>query len=295
METTFDFAALLDAYKASSNFKALSERSKKEYKKPLERLMELGNGLCEANAMPMPVAVAHARSRRHVDYWFDKIVSSDTTDYEKGRLVLFCRMVYRTMGLGYLVEGLKLPTTMRHQRGEAHPITPAQVKAILAVEDPALKTYAVFVAFCFYTAMRPSEVFNLKWEDVGEEFIVVIGSKKRQAGVPTRMIPILPEIRACLDYCKTLGSKWVFVSTMRKALNKDVVCQKVRQIFEVCGVHKDTVLYDTRRGVATEMARQGYSLLHIRDLLGHKNVRTTEEYIRMGMKEKAANYKGVVG
>lgn len=289
-KTTFD--DLLKAYKQSSAYLALGERSKKEYKKPLERLAQLGAGLTVDGDMPMHVAVA--RSRSHVDYWYKAIVSSDTTDYEKGRLVLFVKMVYRSFNLGHYVDALKLPTSMRHQRGEAHPLTPAQVKSVLEITDPALKTYAVFVAFCFYTAMRPSEVFNLKWEDVGDEFIVVIGSKKRQAGVPTRMIPILPEIGRCLDYCKTLGSKWVFVSAMRRPLNKDVVCQKVHQIFELCSIHKDAVLYDTRRGVATEMARQNYPLYKIRDLLGHKSVRTTEGYIRMSMEEKASNYRGVI-
>ena len=286
------FRDLVESYKISSKYLALGDGSKREYKKPLERLLEMGSDLVIENAMQMPVAVA--RSRRHEDYWYSKIVSADVTDYEKGRLVLFVKMLYGFAKLGNLVDGLKLPTKMKHQRGEAHPLTPSQVQAILAIENPTLKTYAIFVAFCFFTGMRPSEVFNLKWEDVGEEFIVVIGSKRRQAGVPTRLIPILPEIWQCLDYCKTLGSKWVFVSTWRRPLNKDVVCQKVKQIYALCGIDEDAVLYDSRRGIATEMFRQGYSLIAIRDLLGHKSIRTTEEYIRMSMEEKATNYKGVL-
>lgn len=286
----FTFRDLVESYKISSSYMSLSDRSKKEYKKPLERLLEMGSELVIENGMQMPVAVA--RSRRHVDYWYTKIVSANLTDYEKGRLVLFVKMVYRSMNLGEMVSALKLPTDMRHERKDAHPLTPAQVAAIWQIESPALRTYAVFVCFCFYTGMRPSEVMNLKWEDVGQEYIVVMGSKKRQKGVPTRLIPILPEIGACLDYCKTLGSKWVFVSTMRRPFNKDIVCSKVHEIYALLGIK--AVLYDSRRGVATEMFRQKYSLIQIRDLLGHKSIRTTEQYIRMSMEEKADNYKGVL-
>jgi len=287
-EIHLTFKDLVESYKASAAYAALGDGSKREYKKPIERLLEMGAEL----SLDMPKHVAVARSRSHVDFWYAKIVASEVSDYEKGRLILFVKMLYRHMGMGNSIEGLKLPVGMRHQRGDANPLTPAHVAQILDVEDPALRTYAVFVAFCFYTGLRPSEVFNLKWEDVGTEYIVVMGSKHKQKGVPTRMIPVLPEIGRCLNYCKTLGSAWVFVSALRRPLNKDVTCQKVKQIYGLCGI--EAVLYDSRRGVATEMFRQGYDMMKIRDFLGHKSVRTTEGYIRMKMEEKADNYKGVL-
>lgn len=287
-DVRFTFGDMVESYKSSSAYSGLSDGSKKEYKKPIERLLNMGSEL-EID-MQLPVAVA--RSRRHVDFWHDQIVKADVTDYEKGRLVTFVKMLYRCMGMGASIEGLKLPTSMRHQRADANPLTPTQVAQILSVEEAHLKTYAVFVAFCFYTGLRPSEVFALKWEDVGADYIVVMGSKHKQAGVPTRMIPILPEIARCLDYCKKLGSQWVFVSAWRRPLNKDVTCQKVHQIYALCGI--TAVLYDSRRGVATEMFRQGYDLMKIRDLLGHASIKTTERYIRMSQEEKANNYKGVL-
>lgn len=285
------FRDLVESYKASSAYASLSLGSKNEYKKSLERLLEMGSKLVIENRMQLPVAVALSRSRSHVDFWAKAIVHCNAPAYQKGRLVLFLKMLYRSHNLGAMVEALKLPTDMRHERGEAHPLTKEQVVQIQGVEDPALKTYALYVALCFYTGMRPSEIRALKWEDVGSKFITVMGSKDRQKGVPSRMVPILPEIRKCLDYCKTLGSDWVFVSANRRPLNKDTVCLKVHQIFNSLGIN--AVLYDTRRGVATEMIRKGESLLTVANLLGHKSIRTTEKYVRMSMEEKALTYKGV--
>jgi integrase len=47
------------------------------------------------------------------------------------------------------------------------------------------------------------------------------------------------------------------------------------------------VLYDARRGIATEMDRAEVDIRKIRDFLGHKDVKTTEGYINKTMEEKA--------
>lgn len=288
-DTQPTFNDLVESYKQSLAYIGLSLGSKQEYKKPIERLLEMGSGLVIENRMQ--IAVALSRSRSHVDFWFKAIVAAKTSDYQKGRLVLFLKLLYRSHNLGQLVESLKLPMDMRPTRGEAHPLTKEQVIQVQYVEDPRWKTYAVYVAFCFYSGMRPSEVRALKWTDIGEKFITVLGSKDRQKGVPSRLIPIIPDLRWCLEHCKTLDSNWVFVSLKRRPLNKDVVCQKVNDIFTELGIN--AVLYDTRRGIATELVRKGESLLNVANLLGHKSTRTTEKYVRLSMEEKALTYKGV--
>lgn len=285
------FYDLVESYKGSAGYLSLSPGSKLEYKKPLERLLEMGSKLVLDIRMQLPVAVALSRSRSHVDFWFKAIVEADISNYQKDRLVLFVKMVYRSHNLGHLVEALKLPKDIKHTRGEAHPLTLAQVEAIKAIDDPELKGYVVFVVFCYYTGLRPSEARALRWTEVGEKMIVVMGSKDREKGKPSRMIPILPEIQWCLDYCAKRESSWVFLSSKGRPLNKDVTCQMVHRIYSLVGA--ESVLYDTRRGVATEMIRQGYSLLDVAGLLGHRDTRTTEKYVRLSMEEKALKYKGV--
>lgn len=286
------FYDLVESYKGSSAYESLSQGSKLEYKKPIERLLEIGSKLVLETRMQLPVAVAFDRSRSHVDFWFKAIVAAEISDYQKGRLVLFVKMLYRSHNLGHLVESLKLPTDMKHERGDAHPLTKEKVELIKQIEDPVLKRYAVFVVFCFYTGMRPSEARDLKWTEVGDKNIVVLGSKDRQKGVPSRMIPILPEIQWCLDYCGKFERSWVFTSSKGRPFNKDTSCQMVHRVYDLVGADA-SVLYDTRRGVATEMIRKGYSLLDVAGLLGHKSTKTTEKYVRFSMEEKANNYKGV--
>lgn len=285
------FGDLVESYKGSPMYLALSEDSKQQYQLPLARLLEMGSGLKMENAMQIRVALD--RSRIHTDFWYDAIVHSDVTPYQKGRLITICKIVYRSHNMGNLVDSLKLPTKQRHTRGEAHPLTQEKVQAVLGIENRVdLRTYAVFVAFAFYTGMRPSEIRNLKWADVGPEFITVMGSKHRQEGVASRMIPILPEIQELLAFCRSLGSAWVFVSHKGKPLNKDIVCAKTQEIYALVGI-KNATLYDARRGIATELFRREQPLQKIAYLLGHQSTRTTEKYVRLSMEEKARCYKGL--
>jgi integrase len=283
------FSDMVESFKMSSRYQALSEGSKQEYKRPIERLLGMGSKLVIGNPMQMPVAVA--RSRSHKDFWETKIMAADVTPYEKARLVLFLKMLYRAMGLGDLVETVKLPKDMRHERGDANPLTKEKVFRILEIEKPELRTYAKFLAFLFYTGMRPSEAMALKWTEVSEKYITVMGSKGRVKGIPSRMVPVLPELVEIIAYCKSLGSDWVFVSALRRPLNKFTVCEKRQEIFNLCGIKG--VTYDARRGLATSMFRAKYQMREIADILGHKDTRTTEAYIRLTMEEKAANFKGV--
>lgn len=281
------FTELIESYRSSSAFEALAEKSRTDYKVYLNRLLELGSDLKLDFDMPKQVAVA--RSRSHIEYWERKVRSSKFTNYEKGRLLVILKLVYRSHGLGNLVEGVKLPTNMKHERGEAHPLVKNQVEQLRVGQ---LNVYRVFLYFLFYTGMRPSEAMNLKWADVEDKFINIVGSKDREAGKVSRKVPILPEVRWCLMYCKTLGpSQWVFVTEHRRPLNKDMVCQKRKEIFQELGING--VTYDARRGLATEMIRKGYSLLDVAGLLGHKSIKTTERYVRFTMEEKASAFKGV--
>ncbi len=282
------FQDLVQSYKASAQWHNLSEGSKTEYKKPLERLSELGAGLDIAKAND----VALSRSRSHSDFWVAAIRSCKTTHYAKQRLVIFLKLVYRSHNMGNLVDSVKLPIKERHQKAQAHPLTKELVGAMRDQVKGSLARYANYVALSFYTGMRPAEVRNLKWADVGDKYITVMGAKDREEGTPSRMVLITPEVRECLEVCQSWHhAEWCFVTESRRPFNKDMVCQKVYQIFTAMGI--SGTLYDARRGLATEMFDRGYTLLEISWQLGHRNTKTTEIYIQKTMEGKALSFKGV--
>lgn len=287
---------IIKAYFQSDAWARLTKGTQSQYLYSLDRLETLGKGLTAKQFnMPEPVAYAKsrspfavARSRSHVDYWGKVIGTSEYTNHEKNKLVAMVKMLYRFAGLGNLVVSLK---GFKHERGEASPLTLEDVAKLNRKDLPEdLKLWAVRVVFGYWTGMRPKEVRELLWENVGAEYILVVGAKGREVGAVSRMVNILPEIKACLDYCReySLG-KHVF-SYHNRPLNKDIECREVKRLFSVVGIKAE--LYDARRGLATTMHEHGYKLVDIANQLGHRNITTTQRYIRPSMVAKASAFKG---
>jgi integrase len=172
-----------------------------------------------------------------------------------------------------------------HTKREKKPLSRSVVESLAQVPN-LKKHFVVLLRFSFYTGLRPSEVRELKWACVNDKFITVMGSKGREKGKPSRMVAIGTEIAECLEYCKAnKRSEYVFSGERCGQLNKDVVCAEMAAIRKAVGI--EGVLYDARRGIATEMHKAGVDIRRIGDLLGHKNTNTTMIYINMTMEEKA--------
>lgn len=285
------FNTMIIKYQDSSAWERLPQATKNSYKSALTRIQTMGKKLKFENDMHKPVAVALGRSRSHIDFWDKAIIVAQVSNCERNKLVAMVKLVYRFNGLGSLVDGLK---RHKHKRGDARPLKMADIETLCSERVPCeLRLWANRVVFGFWTGMRPSEVRNLMWADVGETHIIVMGGKRKEAGVPSRMVRILPQVTECLEYAKAISSShFVFVSESGKPLNKDVECRKVGELFDALGIQ--SVLYDARRGLATEMHKAGYGLVEIANQLGHEDIKTTQRYVRLTMAEKADSFSGFV-
>lgn len=271
---------MLQAYMESGAYLGVSESTKKSYSHLLKRLSEVNIIPEIENYMQLPVAVA--RSRSHADFWVAHILSLEISNGERNRTIVMLKIVYSTLGLGNLVAPIKM---FSYTKGEVHPINKSLIEKVKATSGLE-KAYVVLLRFSFYTGMRPSEIRDLKWENISQRMITVIGSKGREKGKPSRMVAISDDIRDCLNYYRAT-SKGVHVAcgVRGNPLNKDVVCREMAVIRKAVGF--EGVLYDARRGIATELDRAGVSVRSIGDFLGHKNVATTYVYINKTMEEKA--------
>lgn len=289
------FQDILDAYKRSSRWDNLLDGSKVAYRKPIERLLALSGNLNSSFttgfAMQLPVAVARSRSAHlDEDEWNRAIRSLNVSNAEKNKMFIVLNAVYRGAKLP-MMEFQPLP----HEVEETDPFTKEEIELLWSRAMPiAMRVSVAFVRFCFYTGMRPwCEALVLKKSDVGPDVIEVRGSKRREKDKVARMVRVLPETKECLDFIAQMGSRdLVWVNEKGKPLLRGLVKERLNQACELFGVkHKE--VYDARRGIATEMLRKGYLKQEVADLLGHKDLRTTDKYDQRSKKEKALNFKGV--
>lgn len=126
------------------------------------------------------------------------------------------------------------------------------------------------------TAMRPSEVYNLRQEDIDPaECIIHIRDSKTEAGV--RAVPCSEEVMAMLVGRAGNGSQWLFPaprdaskpmtdSSIRKA---NVAARRAAKLLDANEDGEIAVLYSARHTVASRELHGGLSSRHLATMLGH--------------------------
>jgi integrase len=286
------FQEIIEAYKTSAFWEALSEGSKIAYRKPLQRLLELSEYVNSSHtigfAMQLPVAVARSRSLDR-DEWSRAIRSLEVSNAEKNKMFIVLNRVYAGAGLPTMVFK-QLP----HEVEETAPYTSEEIEAIwVAVKNPA----TAFLRFCFWSGMRPwQEAVAMGWDQVMDGMVAVVSAKGREEGAVARCLNLLPQMQESLDFIKQFKPApgnvgFVWIGETGRVLTKGSVAPRVKSACDAAGVPYRQ-MYDARRGLITEMLRNGYSLQEAADQAGHKSLETTRRYDQRTKAEKAQTFKG---
>jgi len=170
--------------------------------------------------------------------------------------------------------------------------TPQELTRILQaakeIEDKAKDPLSVernarsVILLLLYTAMRPGELFSLKWENVRDHKIVFKRTETKQKDV--KEIPITDRIRRILEDLREQGSPAGYVIPLRPGINREQVFvhDLFKAIREKSGV-SDFIFYNIKHTAATVMVTEalgrGASLRDVMKILGHRRVETTLKYV----------------
>lgn len=226
-------------------------------------------------------------------------------DYLKKDAPQGYRVYYRTLKAafnkaidwGYISENYfrkyKLP---KKQRNKPDYITEIQLELILQrLESKAFKVgcskakrktlllIADIVKTGFYTGMRLGELLNLRWENVSlsKNSITVGDHRFITKGKKQRTIPMCDKLTKCLVQRaerRAQGDEFVFGISAKRTLTKDYVSKTYKEICRTAGIDERIKFHSLRHSFASYLAQQGVSPYHIKELLGHASVTTTEIY-----------------
>jgi integrase len=139
----------------------------------------------------------------------------------------------------------------------------------------------------YVTGLRQSDVLALRWRDVGSSLVV------RQVKTGNRQdYELGPSLAAVLESCKARKVLGLYVIADQKGrpIKQDRLQRHYREAAKKAGV-PDTGFHDIRALAATDARKQG---LDATALLGHRNARQTETYLRDLEAIKATPLKGVL-
>ncbi len=152
-------------------------------------------------------------------------------------------------------------------------------------------TYARnYFVFSFYTrGMNYTDMMVLKWQDVDVTTISYIRNKTKGRFVLT----ILPPVQEILNYYKqhALPTKYVFPILLRDGLTPAQIDHRkkktlakynrdLKEIAGLCGINKSLSSYVARHSFANCLKQKGVATDIIGESLGHKDLTTTQVYLK---------------
>ncbi len=167
-------------------------------------------------------------------------------------------------------------------------LSPENVNKLLESPQPADRFYLrdrALLETLYATGSRASEVVGLKRMDLHLEagFCKCFGKGSKQRIVPLGRIAI----NSLHDYIDKLRPRlvqsspeapWVFVSRGGKQLTREMLWVLVKKYVKRAGLHSKVSPHTLRHSFATHLLAGGADLRTVQELLGHSNIRTTQQY-----------------
>ncbi len=166
-------------------------------------------------------------------------------------------------------------------------LSPASVEKLLAAPQPVERFYLRDLALLetlYATGSRASEVVGLKVADV---YLESAFCKCHGKGSKQRVVPLgKPAIASLRSYLERLRPKlvqtgdvpWVFVSRGGRALTREMLWVLVKKYVRRAGLNPKVSPHTLRHSFATHLLSGGADLRTVQELLGHANIRTTQQY-----------------
>jgi integrase/recombinase XerD len=179
-------------------------------------------------------------------------------------------------------------------------LSPESVEKLLAAPQGIERFYLrdrAILELMYATGSRASEVVGLKLNDVylDSAFIKCFGKGSKQRVVPLGR-PAVNALRAYLDelrpsLARVAGTECVFVSRGGKALTREMLWVLVKKYVRRAGLNVRVSPHTLRHSFATHLLSGGADLRTVQELLGHANIRTTQQYTHVDRERLKAIHK----
>ena len=170
-------------------------------------------------------------------------------------------------------------------------LTPEEQNRLLAAaRNSSWDKMYLLLLIALTTGARKGEISNLHWSDI--DFKTRRATLHMTKNGKPRILPLTQNVIEELMKFREIGETLVFKSNQtgkpfdfRKPFNRALKQAEI----DNCRFH------DLRHTCASNLARNGYNLLQIGDLLGHSSVTTTQRYAHLCVESKQNMVDDVMG
>jgi integrase/recombinase XerD len=172
-----------------------------------------------------------------------------------------------------------------------HVLTPQEARRILAVPDVQTSLGyrdRTILEVLYATGIRRSELIALTIADVNlEDGLLRINGGK---GAKDRVVPLTQIAASFLETYiagirpQLLGKRQsdrLFISKRGQTMGRNTVVGVVEKYAKLARIKKRITPHCWRHTCATHLVKNAANLRHVQEMLGHKNLSTTETYLRL--------------
>jgi integrase/recombinase XerC len=215
----------------------------------------------------------------------EKLVASSRAQHLSA-LRSFFRYLSRRHGVE--IAAVRLVSTARARPALPRALTIDQARDVTdhvsdVAEDPAIQARDIaFFSLLYGSGLRIAEALSLDVRDgtalKANLSLTVIGK-----GSKTRIVPVLPAVRAAIDSWLVLHPNRqpdspLFLGARGKRLDPAVAQKVLRTYRRLAGLPEHATPHALRHSFATHLLASGSDLRSIQDLLGHASLSTTQRY-----------------
>ena len=190
------------------------------------------------------------------------------------------RFIYE-VALDKLLNKKQLP--MRKQKKTVYKVlTKEELSAFFNVCDN-FKFKTIFM-LVYGSGLRIGEVANLRVEDIDSKNMRIFvregkGNKERYTILPKQSLEMLREYWRKYRQNKRRGR--IFLSETGKAITVGVIREHFRKYRRKAKINEKATLHTLRHNFATDLIERGATLIQVKELMGHSNIRSTMAYIHV--------------
>lgn len=175
----------------------------------------------------------------------------------------------------------KLPQVLSFQEIEA-------IEQSFDLSKPENFRNKTIIELMYSCGLRVSEVvsLNISALHLDEGFISVIGKGDKERLVPigkfaANLLRLYMEGSRPLLHPKKKAEKILFLNRRGGKLTREMVFTMVKKAAEAAGIKKKVSPHSFRHAFATHLVEGGADLRSVQEMLGHKNITTTEIYTHL--------------
>ena len=190
------------------------------------------------------------------------------------------RFIYEVT-LDKLLNKKQIP--MRKQKKTVYKVlTKEELSAFFNVCDN-FKFKTIFM-LVYGSGLRIGEVANLRVEDIDSKNMRIFvragkGNKERYTILPKQSLEMLREYWRRYRQHKRRGR--IFLSESGKAITVGVIRTHFRKYRKKAKIKEKATVHTLRHNFATDLIERGATLIQVKELMGHSNIRSTMVYIHV--------------